>query len=156
MIIDFRYFENGQEKILPVDLKLFSNRVRGWYNDYLRDQSRVEKLAYEIIFIEGHIRKLILEKPENWRADRKALMAEKKTAEDELKSIDMEAIFQNMINMTARILSDNGINDPKFSDKEFYKDNMQGSDHKQFLDDCAVAELSKKKAEIKQPSTKTA
>jgi len=156
VIIEFRYFENGQEKILPVDLRLFSNRVRGWYNDYLRDQSRIEKLAYEIIFIEGQIRKLIIEKTENWKSDRKSLIEEKKALESELKSIDMEAVFQNMINMTVRIISDNGINDPKFYDKEFYRDNMQGSDHKQFLDACAVAELSKKKVVEKQPSTKTA
>jgi len=149
MTVEFRYFENGQEVILPVELRLFSNRVRGWYNNYLRDQAKVEKLAYEIIFIKGQIRKLILEKPESWKADRKSLIVEKKAAEEELKSVNVESIFQNMIDMTVRIFSDNGIIDEKFSNPDFYHDNMQGSDHKKFLDDCAMAEPSKKKAETK-------
>lgn len=164
MIVEFKYFEHGQEKILPVDLKLFSHRVRGWYNDDIAATSELEKLAYENVFISGQIHRFQLTKPDGWKEQIKECQARKKELEAEIRKADPKAILERKLKIVARIMTDNGIDDPRFQDTtvnddgNFYLDNVNATDLKNFLDQCAYAEIGKneKKNEIMKSFTKTA
>jgi hypothetical protein len=148
VILDYelKYFESGEEKILPVKISFISRRVIKDYTDIINEGRRVQALASEKARLEKEIAWIATDHKKSIKDRRLAVKApgeELIKVSAELQKIDPDAMAVNIIAILERIAEDNGINDERFTSDEWWEEHTEESVMWDFFNEAIFKDVPK-------------
>jgi seryl-tRNA synthetase len=145
-VLDYKlpYTEKGLEYLKTIKISFVSNKVLRMYNEHSQILVKLDEINRKKQLIMQELAEIIVDK--KMKIKEKMELAKVKKEEErqlnlELKDLNDAYMFSEKWKIIKRVLDDNGIDDEKLNDPDFWDENTDPSTPWGFLTKCIMKDI---------------